>query len=235
MPLAAQGASFWEAFFKMSTKNLGQALLERKIDELGLRREVEEELAQISTQYKASMKRYILTGTPGCGKTSIIRSLELARYPVVEEAATDIIALRRAQGIAEVWRHASFIDDITNLQKQRQMRVANLSSGVQFFDRSPLCTYALSRWLGFPISTTLANEIKRLGEEQIYQPQVFFIENLGFCEPTQARKISFEDSLRFEKVHEETYRSFGYECVNVPPAELSRRVEHIRSCILDSD
>ena len=52
---------------------------------------------------------------------------------------------------------------------------------------------------------------------QIYQKQVFFIENLGFCEPSAARKISFEDSLKFEKVHEETYRSFGYECIKVAP------------------
>jgi predicted ATPase len=180
------------------------------------------------------MKRYILTGTPGCGKTSIIRSLELAGYPVVEEAATDIIALRQAQGIAEAWRHASFIDDIVNLQKQRQMQVADLSSVVQFFDRSPLCTYALSVWLGLPISITLADEMERIREEQIYQQQVFFIENLGFCEPTQARKISFEDSLRFEKVHEETYRSFGYECVKVPPGDLSSRVEQIKRCVFAS-
>ncbi|MGA9721125.1 MAG: AAA family ATPase, partial [Candidatus Binatus sp.] len=92
------------------------------------------------------MKRYILTGTPGCGKTSIIRSLELAGYPVVEEAATDLIALRQAQGVAEPWRRASFIDDIVNLQKRRQILVADLSSEVQFFDRSPLCSYALSVW-----------------------------------------------------------------------------------------
>ena len=102
------------------------------------------------------MKRYILTGTPGCGKTSIIRCLEVAGYAVVEEAATDIIALRQAQGIAEPWTHPSFIDDITSLQIQRQTRIADVSS-VQFYDRSPLCTYALSVWLGFPISKTLAD------------------------------------------------------------------------------
>lgn len=176
------------------------------------------------------MKRYILTGTPGCGKTSIIRSLELDGYYVVEEAATDIIALRQAQGIAEAWTDPSFIDDITNLQKQRQMQLADLSSEVQFYDRSPLCTYALSVWLGYPISITLANEIERIKEEQIYERQVFFIENLGFCEPTQARRITFEDSLRFEKVHEETYRAFGYECTRVGPQELSARVEQIKRC-----
>ena len=173
------------------------------------------------------MKRYILTGTPGCGKTSIIRSLEVAGYLVVEEAATDIIALRQAQGIAEPHMHPSFIDDIINLQKQRQMRT-DLASGVQFYDRSPLCTYALSVWLGFPISMTLADEMERVAKAQIYKKEVFFIENLGFCEPTAARKISFEDSLKFEKVHEETYRSLGYECVRIAPQELAARVEQIK-------
>jgi predicted ATPase len=180
------------------------------------------------------MKRYILTGTPGCGKTSIIRSLEVAGYAVVEEAATDIIALQGAQGIAEPWTHRAFIDDIINLQKQRQMRVPALS-GVQFYDRSPLCTYALSVWLGFPISLTLADEMERIEKEQIYQKQVFFIENLGFCEPSAARKITFEDSLKFERVHEETYNSFGYECIRVAPQELSARVAQIRRYVSACD
>jgi hypothetical protein len=34
----------------MNTKNPGLALLERKVDELGLRREVEDELVQISIE-----------------------------------------------------------------------------------------------------------------------------------------------------------------------------------------
>jgi predicted ATPase len=173
------------------------------------------------------MKRYILTGTPGCGKTSIIRSLEFAGYLVVEEAATDIIALRNAQGIAEPHTQPSFVDDITNLQKQRQLGVASLESGIQFYDRSPICTYALSRWLGVPISTTLADEMERVRAERTYQRRVFFVENLGFCEPTQARRISFEDSIRFEKVHEETYLAFGYECIRVAAQELAARVEQI--------
>jgi predicted ATPase len=157
--------------------------------------------------------------------------LELDGYLVVEEAATDIIALRQAQGIAEPHTDASFIDDITNLQKQRQMQVTGLSSAVQFYDRSALCTYALSRWLNFPISKILADEMERIRAEQIYQRQVFFIENLGFCEPTQARKISFEDSIRFEKVHEETYREFGYECVRIEPLKLDARVAQIKQYV----
>jgi len=157
--------------------------------------------------------------------------LELAGYLVVEEAATDIIALRNAQGVTEPHTYPSFVDDITNLQKQRQLRVAGME-GIQFYDRSPVCTCALSRWLGYPIPATLADEIDRIRVEGTYQRQVFFIENLGFCEPTQARRISFEDSIRFEKVHEETYREFGYECIRVAPQELAGRVEQIERYVL---
>jgi len=38
------------------------------------------------------MKRYILTGTPGAGKTVLLRALELRGYVVIEESATDFIA-----------------------------------------------------------------------------------------------------------------------------------------------
>lgn len=37
------------------------------------------------------MKRFIITGAPGCGKTTIIRALELTGASVVNEVATDIL------------------------------------------------------------------------------------------------------------------------------------------------
>ena len=43
------------------------------------------------------MKKFILTGAPGAGKTAVVRQLELDGFSVVEEAATDIIALEQAR------------------------------------------------------------------------------------------------------------------------------------------
>ena len=51
------------------------------------------------------MKRFIVTGTPGEGKTAIIRQLELEGFSVVEEAATDVIAAAQAGGTSEPWTH----------------------------------------------------------------------------------------------------------------------------------
>jgi predicted ATPase len=175
------------------------------------------------------MKRYILTGAPGCGKTALIRALEIKRYFVIGEAATDIIAYEQAQGNLTPWELPNFIDQIVNLQKQRQMQI--LSESLQFYDRSPICTYALAVYLDFKPSVALLQEIERIEKNQIYQKQVFFIENLGFCTPTEARKLSFENSLEFEKIHEETYAQFGFERIKISRAPLLDRVNAILQSI----
>ncbi|WP_329426680.1 AAA family ATPase [Streptosporangium sp. NBC_01495] len=177
-----------------------------------------------------TVRRYILTGTPGAGKTSILRVLEAQGYGVVEEAATTVIALEQARGEAEPWARPSFVDDIVALQRQRQTRTS-AAANIQVYDRSPICTHALSTYLEHPISAALAAEIDRITHERIYERQVFFVRNLGFCEPTAARRISFEDSLEFERVHEESYRAFGYELVDIPAGRLTDRVAAIRNSI----
>src|SRR3954467_9265251 len=95
-----------------------------------------------------NMTRYILTGAPGAGKTATIRQLELEGFRVVEEAATDVIALWQAKGIAEAWRHPDFIDTIVRLQKSRERAAAGLPERLQFHDRSVVCTAALADYLG---------------------------------------------------------------------------------------
>jgi len=177
------------------------------------------------------MKRFILTGTPGAGKTAIIRQLEHEGFSVVEEAATDVIALEQARGTAEPWTIPSFLDSIANLQKLRQIRALCQADEVQFHDRSPVCTAALAVYLRYPLSHTLSRELERIMADGIYQRRVFFIRNLGFIAPTEARRISFEEALRFERVHEETYRSFGFELISVETGNLLDRVAAIKAAL----
>ncbi|TMC91892.1 MAG: ATPase [Chloroflexi bacterium] len=173
------------------------------------------------------MKRYILTGTPGSGKTSILHELKSQGYSVVEEAATDVIALEQMLGNPEPWMQSDFIAKIIRLQKQRQKEASKYPDELQLYDRSPICTFALSRYLGYPPSPCLLEELERIERESIYQRKVFFLENLGFCQPTEARQISFEESLIFEKIHGETYTSLGYDLIKIAPESLSERVHSI--------
>lgn len=177
------------------------------------------------------MKRYILTGAPGAGKTVILRQLELEGFGVIEEAATDVIALEQARGIAEPWKDAAFIDTVAELQKLRQLRAAYTRDEIQFHDRSAICTVALATYLGHRITDVLSRELGRIRTEGIYQKQVFFIRNLGSIKPTEARRISFEETVRFEGIHEETYRRFGFEIVFVERGSLSERVAAIKAAL----
>jgi len=177
------------------------------------------------------MKRFVLTGAPGSGKTVILRQLEFDGFGVVEEAATDVIALRQAVGIAEPWMQPVFIDAVADLQRLRQLRACSEPDGIQLHDRSVICTAALAVYLGYPVSEGLSRELERVKREAIFQKRVFFIRNLGFITPTEARRISFEETLRFEQIHEETYRKFGFELVFVEAGSVLERVGAIKAAL----
>ena len=177
------------------------------------------------------MKRYILTGAPGAGKTTILRRLRAAGFDVVDEAATSVIAREQAAGDTEPWTRPAFVEKVADLQRRRQLRSAMRDVTHQIYDRSPVCTHALSTYVGRPAPAALIAEIDRIIRDRIYEPQVFFVRNIGFCEPTDARRISFQESLVFERIHEESYRRFGYDMVEVPAGDLADRVALIADTI----
>lgn len=175
-----------------------------------------------------------MTGAPGCGKTSILAVLRDQGFTVVPEAATDVIAAEQAHGIDEPWTRPEFVDQITALQRARQLEAASeggageggageRGAGVLIYDRSPVCTLALARYLDRPVTPLLAGEIKRLMDEEVLQRPVFFVRPIGFIEPTPARRISYPESLIFERLHEEAYREHGFELIEVPPGTVEAR------------
>jgi predicted ATPase len=177
------------------------------------------------------LQRHILTGAPGAGKTIVLRQLELDGFAVVGEAATDLIALVTANGVERHWELPSFIDDILALQVLRQRRADAWPVATIVYDRSPICTLALARYIGRQPSPALRAEIDRIQREAVYAPRVFFVELLGFITPTEARRISLEESARFAEVHVETYRELGYELVFVPPGTPRGRADQVRQLI----
>lgn len=176
------------------------------------------------------MNRFIFTGTPGSGKTAVIQALEKLGHTVVHESATEVIAQEQKMGNMRPWEQADFLDKIMVMQK---IRLSKVKADLQFHDRSLFCVYALGRYLAesnhqrFMPSPKLLTEIDYCLKTTLYQNQVFFFENLGFIEHTDARKISYEDALIFEKIHLETYKQFGFEIILVPKQSIQERCEFI--------
>jgi predicted ATPase len=191
------------------------------------------------------MRRYVVTGAPGAGKTSVLRALREQGFAVAQEAATDVIAREQERGVAEPWRHAGFLDKIACLQRQRQQEwpsgaAARDGAGrtdgadpvaVQLHDRSVLCTLALARFLGQRVTPLLAAEVARVTREQTFERAVLLVRPLGFIEPTAARRISYADSLAFEKVHEAVYAEHGFELIDIAPGPVAVRAAAIAGLI----
>jgi len=180
------------------------------------------------------LKRYVLTGAPGSGKTSLLWELRRRGHAVVEEAATDVIARQQARGIAEPWLRDDFVDLIVALQRERvSAPLADLRQ-VQFHERSALCTLALARYLRRPVTPLLAAEVARVLRERVYEPSVLLVRPLGFIEPTAARRISYAGSLTFEQVHEAVYREHGFELLDIPPGQVTDRADAAEALVLAS-
>lgn len=169
------------------------------------------------------VRRYVLTGAPGSGKTVLLEALRERGHAVVEEAATDVIARQQARGVDEPWEQADFLDLVAGLQRERLREPLPESCELQFHDRSPLCTVALARFLGRPVTAALAAEVDRVIQESTFAPTVFLVRPLGFIEHTAARRVDYEQALEFGEVHVEVYREHGFDIVGVPAADPPTR------------
>ena len=178
---------------------------------------------------RTSTRRVVLTGAPGAGKTALGQALALRGHVLVPEAATDVIALEQARGVDAPWEREDFLDKIVELQHRRQVEEgaegAAPQSAIVLFDRSPLCVLALARWLDRVASPAVAAEVARVVDEHVFEPDVLFVEPLGFLVPSAARRISYPVALRFGRLHEEVYVEHGFRLVRVPAAPVPQRAD----------
>lgn len=172
----------------------------------------------------------IFTGAPGAGKTVLLRAMELEGFVVVEEAATDVIALDQAQGIDAPWLNAQFSERVLRLQQLRFERVRAQSAPV-LFDRSPYCTLALVRHLGMTPPDTLVRELDEIEANEVYDRNVIFVGSLGFITSTPARRISLADAADFAALHRDVYEQRGFQLIDLPAAPVETRVRMVREKI----
>lgn len=177
------------------------------------------------------MKRFIMTGAPGSGKTTILHALRGRGYSVVSEAVTELISREQSAGNTEPWSEPLFIEKIIELQLSRQSQPAAPGTRAQVYDRSPVCTLALARYLDHPVPESVTATIGKIISSRVYERRVFFIRPIGFCAPSEARRMSYQESLEFERYHEDEYVRLGFELVDIPAGEVGERTALIDACI----
>lgn len=170
------------------------------------------------------MQKYVLTGGPGSGKSSIILALEQMGEYVVREAAEDYIKYRQACGQKTPWVEEDFDQKIFELKIQRESAIPKDVKRA-FIDRGYLDGVAyISK--DASLAERMTEETKRVG-----YTKVFLVENLGSIETNGVRKEGLEEALNLEKKQYENYTKMGFEVVKIKPGKLDERVAEVMKCL----
>ena len=173
------------------------------------------------------MKKYVLTGAPSSGKSSILLALEKEfNYLIIREAAEDLIKFYQANGIKEPWLLEEFQDELLKLQLQRELSVENNKAYKEvFIDRGIVDGLAYYQFDKKELSSLMKLALENL-KQKPYK-KVFLIEKLGTYQKTKVRKESQEEADFLEKLQEKNYQDQGYEVIRIKSAPIKERVKEI--------
>ncbi len=165
------------------------------------------------------MERYAITGGPGCGKSTVLKALEIWHGEhIVKEVAQDYIELKQANGTKEPWMEPDFQDEILRIQLQRNARVHPNAERV-FLDRDVPDGLAYA-----PLRTPIYERITAAtGLEGI--TKVFLIENMGSTETNEMRHEDQTEALELERKLEQVYKTLGHEPIRIPTGTPKERVD----------
>mgnify|MGYP001090906004 CR=1 FL=1 len=174
---------------------------------------------------------YVITGGPGCGKTSLLGALESDGFFVVPEDARQIIKDQMAiGGVALPWKDKAEYAQLMFLKSVETYRhIANRDqAAVYLFDRGILDSICYMNMEGI----AMPDEFEEMAQQYRYNLTVFVLPPWKeIYETDNERKQSWaEAAYTFEKMIE-TYKQYGYQPIIVPKDTIENRRQFILSHI----
>ena len=164
------------------------------------------------------IRKYVITGGPGVGKTTTLNELEKLGYSTLPEVARQIIAEQMPNGVLPWTNLAEFQNLVVNRQLDLERRV----KGIAFLDRGVIDGVGYCLAGGIKVPQKLYTACKTAD-----YAGVFLLDKLpAYCKDTE-RKESVDEAQRIHNAIAEAYVMHGYTLIRVPVLLPKERAEFI--------
>lgn len=173
-------------------------------------------------------KKYIITGGPSTGKTSVINELIKNGFNCVHENSREIISMEIENG-GEIlpWKNQiAFENKVSNLRTKQYL--TSPKNAICFFDRSVIDCLAYLKLNNLQATTTIINNLQKcnFNSTVFYTPiwkDIYINDN--------ERKETLKEAKEIENSILRTYKSKGYKLIRIPRTPIKERVDFIISKI----
>jgi predicted ATPase len=176
------------------------------------------------------IKKFVLTGGPCTGKTTLLKALNNQGYQMVQEAATLVFQETKTQGVPAIQgKEFDFQKKLITKQIELESKLNNATEA--FLDRGTVDNLAYCKL--FKINPP--QEIIDMAVNNRYSG-IFLLNFLDKYETdTEVRKEPFEVACKIHNLIKETYQEYGYKLIEVPPLAIEARTNFIIGKIQEFD
>jgi predicted ATPase len=170
------------------------------------------------------MSKYVITGGPGFGKTSLVQALRAEGFWTGREVARDLIQEIQQRGGSELpWNDRAAFEKLLLARKIGEYLSAPLDQ-VCFFDRGlpDAVTYCRRDGVEPTPETIKSCLVHRYDGVFIVPPWPKIYKKDG------ERRETFEEAARTHEIQMSVYGEFGYLPLLVPKVSVPERVEFVK-------
>jgi predicted ATPase len=174
-------------------------------------------------------QKYIITGGPGSGKTSIIEALSQSGYTTFPEVSRTLIRqqMQLEQGVLP-WKNMEGFASLALQEMRQQHEHATAMDRLCFFDRG---IPDIIGYIHFS-NLVLSSDFFKVAQDHVYAPVVFI------CPPwpeiyvnDPERPQTFQDALDLFHSIKTAYETLDYTIMEVPRDIVSVRVQFILDAV----